>query len=130
MNRRGFLQAALVSQLVLRGRDARGGDKTIESVPIRNIPPGFDVNSLAARYLSARPQYREPECLLQSILGRTIGHERNMKRASDRTAVLDLVSQSIAADFGGGAIWRIEGWMYAETELRLCALFALSSKQV
>ena len=113
MHRRDFIGCLIVNGLAFLARSicrADVVDRAPGLTPIKNIPPGFDIDSLAREYLKAFPQFGD-----RALLVRTV---------ADRASTLELINEAIANDFDGGATLRIGDWVCADMELKLCVLHA------
>jgi hypothetical protein len=66
-----------------------------------------------------RPQLRERSILIKEILDAS-------GALGDESRVAAHLTRSIANDFDRDLTLRIDGWVFAETELKLCALHAMA----
>lgn len=93
---------------------------------IENVAPGYDIDSLGNEYLRIFPKYRNKAILMDEIYSPG-GVRTDRKESSANPRILtEFLSDQIARDFDRDATLRIGGWIYAETELKLCALQYIS----
>lgn len=113
MHRRNFVGCLIVNGLAFSARNicrADVIDRATGLAPIKNIPPGFDIYSLAREYLKAFPQFGDRTLLVRAV--------------ADSANTPELMNEAIANDFDRGATLRIGGWVCADMELKLCVLHA------
>jgi hypothetical protein len=110
MHRRDFTGNLIAGGLALFATGIRGKDANRAALlmPIKNIPPGLDVDSLAKAYLDAFPQFADRSLLLRIL--------------RDTASRCESMSEAIGDDFERGATLRIGGWVCADMELKLCVL--------
>jgi hypothetical protein len=82
--------------------------------PLKNIPPEIDIASLGGEYQRLIYNWRDEIDLLQRNFDS--GH------GVHRMDTNEVFARLIEADFDSDATRRIGGWIYAETELKLCVL--------
>jgi|ERR1700722_5639496 len=119
MFRREFICGLIQSSAVLLGVGAWSTHAIAGAVPlpVKNIPPGVDIVQLAQEYLRIVPASR----IKAGPVYRLFKSDRNGGFV-DEIRATEFLTRSIEADFDQGATRRIGGWIYAETELDLCAL--------
>jgi hypothetical protein len=77
---------------------------------------------LGQRYLAQVPLEREPAVLARLIDAAL--KDRAAAGIANRARLADALEAQIRAEFGAGQIVRVDGWVLARTEARLCALCA------
>lgn len=131
MDRREILYGLIQSSLVLLalpsqpGLDA--GTPMMAPLPIENIPAEFDIVSLGNEYLRIFPKCRDKENLMEDIFHPEREHGAGSENFASEKGVTEFLAHAIARDFDRDATLRIGGWVYAQTELKLCALHSMSS---
>lgn len=109
------------------GGSAAAGEKALAAGPVRRLLRSFDRSgsgvAVGRRYLACHPEEAETGRLLAKLDG---GLRRAAGRpASSQASLRRLIRIAVAQDFGAGRMIPVDGWMLAETEVRLCALAAL-----
>ena len=107
MLRRDFLRNLLLAAYALRLIPAMASSNAAPAhgaFALRNIPSDVTVAYLRAQYLKMATEMNGAE-VWSSLL----------------TESYDVVARRVAIDFERGNTRRIDGWVYAETELRWCA---------
>ena len=79
--------------------------------------------AIGRAYLAERPMEADPETLVAGILPGRSARELAML---DGTRLRALVRERHRGDFAAGRTATLSGWILSRTELRLCALAALS----
>lgn len=114
--------------LVFPSRECFGATLSTEpQFRIKNVAPGYDVNSLGKEYLRLFPKCRNRAVLIDELYSPG-GSTRTRRQGSsvDARIATELLSEKIARDFDMDATLRIGGWFYAQTELKLCALQSMA----
>lgn len=103
-----------------RGHSA--GDPLEEG--LRRLVGGSGPRVVGRAYLRTVPEESEAATLVRLLLP---GHEdrTRFRRASEERR-REALRASVAEDFRAGRVVRVEGWMLARTEARLCALITLA----
>lgn len=75
-------------------------------------------------YLGLHPEERSRAELLQ-LLSRTVPGAEDFKQHGCSTSVEEQVRNACRADYERNDTVYLDGWLFARTELRLCALAAV-----
>jgi hypothetical protein len=75
---------------------------------------------LGQRYVAQVPVERDAVVLARLIDAALM--DDHAATVDDRAALADALDARIRAEFGAGQIVRVDGWVLARTEARLCAL--------
>jgi hypothetical protein len=78
---------------------------------------------IGERYLEQYPGEKDVSLLLEQIFG----SDHGMGPWTPEQEIMDWVKKRIQRDFAEGNIRELQGWICSATELRLCALTALTS---
>ena len=108
-----LIQASLALLIVPYIAESKNNAATLT---VKNLPPDYDTVSLGSEYLNRYQQYRQQNALLNSLFDATEPPRR----------VEQFLVQAIASDFERDATLRVGGWLYSETELKLCALHCMA----
>lgn len=80
--------------------------------------------ALGKKYLSAHPEYRDPQLIAQEIFSDWSYSERNL--ALSKPHILkDMFRKKVRQDFRLQNVSSLNGWVLADSELRQWALLAL-----
>lgn len=118
MKRRVFINHLLKSAfIILSSQPAISWAQESPSleISIKNLPPNGQIASLGRQYLSHHPLEHNAETLL------------NIPSINQLKLIESWLTQQIQEDFEQGNTERIDGWLYAKTELKLCALYHIYS---
>jgi len=77
--------------------------------------------SIGNKYLSTREEERNLFLLLEKIIHPKITNKINLNKVN-RNDVLILLNEVFMDDFSNEQIVKVDGWIFSETEARLCAL--------
>ena len=81
-------------------------------------------NAVGLRYLAAAPGEADARLLTGLICGTRDRYRRLMEADSGR--LRELLIEQQKQDFGNGRVVTLEGWILSETEVRLCAIAAIT----
>ena len=122
----GLIQCSL-ALLVFPAQECFGETQSTEPrFRIKNVPPGYDVNSLGKEYLRLFPKCRNRAVLIDELYSPGGTRTHRPSSSVDARIATELLSEQIARDFDMDATLRIGGWVYAQTELKLCALQSIA----
>lgn len=126
MDRRKFIAAAALSAAasVIQGPKAfASSNPALEHQGLVSVfSHAESARAVGERYLALHPEEREPEKLADAIYGAS-PLSRDWKPGG--AAVHKHLEEKIKKDFKQGHTVRLDGWILASTEGRLCALVAL-----
>jgi len=109
----------------------------VRIAPARSTPPATEISqylehffpehlataiAVGDRYLEMVPSERSKASLAASVFGNS-----TPERAGNIRALTDHVRDLRRRDFQSGDLVSIDGWMLARTEVRLCALAAITA---
>jgi hypothetical protein len=135
VRRRGLIGAiaavaAAPLWMALAGRLASSGDRSEAAARrlIAALPNADSSRRIGAAWLAQRPREGNVGRLLACLRQPGDGFARAVERG-ESTVLRGALPQRIADDFACGRVVRVEGWLLAETEIRLCALAAVTPGQ-
>lgn len=137
MERRLFLKTTAAGalalglpQVICAGESNSIGTLLISSESLRLLGEA-NVRSIGQRYLSVRPDERDPDRLTERILSNLRpGLDSHHSRGRSTVAAFEIANalrRRVVEDFATRRTIRLDGWVLSITEARQCALFVLLS---
>jgi hypothetical protein len=82
---------------------------------------------IGQEYLRCVPEENNVDVLVDLICSPGRGEQRELMYSGDRKALRAILSSQQRDDFANDRTVKVQGWILSDTEVRLCALAALTA---
>jgi hypothetical protein len=132
ISRREFLKLTLAATVTVFVHSQLPGTQALQHAPqgllatrlVAILAHRESANLIGAAYVQQYPQEADVRILLDRIVSSPAAGDLELFKGTDQS-LRELLDRMIREDFGVDRVVKLQGWILAMTEARLCALAAL-----
>lgn len=124
--RRPILVAALGLAALAGWRVAVTVEPGVVAALRRAVGPDASARAVGRAYLAAHPAEADRERLVRTLVAEPATARALLATRPDPAALGEALAQAIRGDFLARRMVKVDGWLLARTEARLCALACLA----